>query len=499
MKISGCAGIVTAAALYGKSSRPNILFCISDDQSWCHTSIAGDPVVKTPAFDRVAKEGILFNNSYTSCPSCAPSRASVLTGQDFWRLEEGGLLFGMLRKKFAVYPDILKKNGYNVGMTGKGYKPSHKGYDHCWKDPAGQTFGDKKCKPPKGIKENDYFANFEDFLKERDPEKPFCFWCGWHEPHRKYKYGIGAESGMNLKNVKVPPFLPDTEDVRNDICDYYFEIQWFDAHLNKMLDLLEKNGDLDITSVVLTSDNGMPFPRAKATAYQYGVHMPLAIRWSRGINKPGRKVDDLISHVDFAPTFLEAAGLKVPPEMTGKSLMNIFISDRDGQVDKNRTMAVCGIERHVWCRAEGKTYPRRAVYTRDYVYILNYEPGRWPMGEPDKFSDTDGGPSKNAITKNKDELEIKEIFTRAFGKLPEEELYNINKDPYQLKNLAENPELSRLKKDLRSKMKKYQEITKDPRLKGEAPWDDYPFFRQGKLEYLKGKYLEEYKKYKGIK
>ena len=109
---------------------------------------------------------------------------------------------------------------------------------------------------------------------------------------------------MSLEKVKVPPFLPDVTEVRNDVCDYHFEIQWFDQHLGRMLKTLEEHGELDNTLVVVTSDNGMPFPRAKATAYNYGVHMPLAIRWGRGINKSGRIIEDFVNHIDFAPTFL---------------------------------------------------------------------------------------------------------------------------------------------------------------------------------------------------
>ncbi|MHC4791213.1 MAG: sulfatase family protein [Planctomycetota bacterium] len=489
------AGMSKAASC--ESKRPNILFCMSDDQTWLHTSIGGDPVVKTPNFDRVAREGILFTNSFTACPSCSPSRASILTGQNFWRLEEGGLLFGRLKKKFPIYTRLLEDAGYVVGQTGKGYDPANQRFDYTWKNPCGKIWRKRLSEePPDGIANVDYAGSFEKFMKARNKTKPFCFWFGCDEPHRDYVYGSGVKSGMKLDAVKVPPFLPDAEQVRNDICDYLLEIQWFDQHLGRMLKTLEDNGELDNTIIVVTSDNGMPFPRAKATIYNYGVHMPLAIRWGNGIKKPGRLVHDFVNHIDFAPTFLQAAGLKVPKEMTGRSLMNLFQSDKSGWVDQARDMTITGLERHVWARPEGKTYPRRAIHTKDYTYICNYEPDRWPMGGPDfefpevgTFGDIDASPTKTYMMEHRDKKEVKDLFEKSFGKLPAEELYAIDKDPAQMNNLADDPAYKEVKERLRRQMEDYQKKTGDPRVLGQSPWDDYPFYYGRK--YLKGKYLQE--------
>jgi uncharacterized sulfatase len=488
-KISEAAG--------DKNKRPNILFCISDDQTWLHTSIAGDPVVKTPNFDRVAREGILFTNSFTSCPSCAPCRASILTGQDFWRLEEGGLLFGRLKNKFPIYTKLLEEAGYVVGQTGKGYDPANQRFDYTWKNPCGKIWRKRLGEePPDGIANIDYAGSFEKFMNARDKTNPFCFWFGCDEPHREYGFKSGAQSGMNPDKVNLPPFFPDSEQIRNDICDYMLEIQWFDQHLGRMLKTLEDNGELDNTIIVVTSDNGMPFPRAKATLYNYGVHMPLAIRWGNGIKKPGRVVEDFVNHIDFAPTFLEVAGVKAPEQITGRSLMNIFQSEKGGLVDLARDMTVVGLERHVWARPDGKTYPRRAVYTKEYCYIRNYEPSRWPMGGSDfgashqgTFGDIDAGPTKSYMMKNREEKGLKKLFAMSFGKLPAEELYAIDKDPAQMNNLADDSAYKQVKDRLAKRMEDYQKKTADPRVKGESPWDDYPFYAGE--EYLKGKYLEE--------
>jgi uncharacterized sulfatase len=274
------------------------------------------------------------------------------------------------------------------------------------------------------------------------------------------------------------------------------EIQWFDEHLGRMLKMLEENSELDNTIVVVTSDNGMPFPRAKATVYNYGVHMPLAIRWGNGLQRPGRIVHDFVNHIDFAPTFLEAADVKAPEEMTGRSLMNILQSDKGGWVEPARDMTVVGMERHVWTRPDGKTYPRRAIYTKDYCYIRNYEPDRWPMGGPDfkashqsTFGDIDDGPTKSYMMEHREKKGVKKLFSMSFGKLGAEELYAIDRDPAQMKNRADEPIFREVKERLRKRMEDYQKKTADPRVKGESPWDDYPFY-MGK-KYLKGKYLEE--------
>lgn len=496
-------GTSGARAASGPGIRPNILFCMSDDQSWLHTSVGGDPVVKTPHFDRVAREGILFANSFTACPSCSPSRASILTGQNFWRLEEGGLLFGRLRKKFQIYPRLLEDAGYDVGYTGKGYGPANQSFDNTWKDPCGKRWKRFRKELPsedeEGVAKQDYASAFDDFMKARDRTRPFCFWYGGYEPHRDYAYGSGVKSGMKLSEVEVPPFLPDVEEVRNDICDYLYEIEWFDQHLGRILKTLEDSGELDNTIVVVTSDNGMPFPRAKATAYNYGVHMPLAIRWGKGIETPGRVVDDFVNHIDFAPTFLEAAGLKIPDEMTGRSLMNLIQSDRPGFIDPARDMTVTGLERHVWARPKGNPYPRRVIHTKDYVYIRNYEPDRWPVGGPDfesshqqgTFGDVDAGPSKTYMMVHQADPSVRDLFAKGFGKLPAEELYAIDVDPAQMHNLAANPEYEDIKREIRGRMEEYQRKTEDPRVKGMSPWDEYPFYAGD--EYLRGKYLEEVK------
>jgi uncharacterized sulfatase len=504
LKFIGCSGENEVRI----DKRPNILFCISDDQSWIHTSKAGDPAVKTPNFDRIAKEGLLFTNSYSNAPSCSPSRAAILTGRNFWELKEGGLLFGRLKKKFQIFTKLLEESGYEIAKTGKGYGPANQEFDYTWDNPCGNSWSHISTQLPykreldgeeDGIAELDYSGNFESFLKARDKSKPFFFWYGCYEPHRDYVYKSGESQQIDPAKVNVPAFLPDVEEVRNDISDYLFEVEWFDKHLGKMIKLLDEKNELENTLIVVTSDNGMPFPRAKATLYEYGVHMPLAIRWESGINNPGRVIDDFVNHIDFAPTFLEIAGIDVPKQMSGKSILNIFLSNKSGFIDPERTMTVTGIERHVWARPEGKPYPRRAIHTDNLVYIRNYEPERWPMGDPDfefpgvgVYGDIDAGPTKTIMMEQQNQNSIKDLFNVSFGKLPAEELYDLKKDPDQLNNISNNPDYEWLKEMLKKELEDYQKKTGDPRVFGQSPWDDYPFYAGEK--YLRGKYLEEIQK-----
>lgn len=463
---------------------PNFLFCIADDWSFPHAGAYGDEVIRTPNFDRVAREGVLFTKAYTAASSCSPSRAAILTGQEIYRLEAGGCLFGSLPVKFPVYTELLENNNYEVGMTGKGYGPANLelgGWPH---NPAGHAYQSIETEAPKGIRSTDYAANFKQFMAEKDSTKPFVFWYGASEPHRRFDYGIGARNGYDLNKVKVPEFLPDTEETRNDIADYYYEVEWFDTHLGRMIDYLEEIGELDNTVIVVTSDNGMPFPRAKANCYNYGVQMPLAIRWGKKV-KAGRIIDAPVSLTDIAPTFLEIANVPIPDQMTGYSLVPMIV---DGKVEEmGRPFVITALERHTLARpnkparlAGGLGYPIRAIHTKDFTYIHNFEPDRWPAGNPDIdawpqgfYGDIDDGASKTLFEENPDRWP--ELFHLSFGKRPAEELFSIKENIYNMSNLAENVDYQGVKEGLKEQLFTYLKSTDDPRMLGESPWDEYYF------------------------
>jgi len=428
--LAGCASASGRGGGRIARNRPNILFCIADDWSWPHASIAGAKVIKTPTFDRVAREGVLFENAFVSAPSCTPSRGAIVTGQWHWRLGHGGNLWSTLPAEHDVYPDMLEKSGYHIGFTRKGWGP---GRD----EPGGRT------RNPAGPR----FKDFAKFLEARPPGAPFCFWFGSYDPHRGYKWKSGVESGMKLEDVEVPAPLADSEQVRTDLCDYYWEVQRFDTEVGGLLKVLEENGELDNTLVVITGDNGLPFPRCKSNLYDRGTNVPLAVRWPARI-KGRRVVEDFISLSDLAPTFLETAGLKPTADMTGCSFLNVLTSAKSGRVDPKRDRVFTGMERHTTRRAGGVGYPMRAVRTHGYLYIRNFKPDRWPAGDPQGYGDIDNSPTKTYMMDHRNDPNVKKLFDLAFGKRPGEELYDLAKDPGQLNNVAAKPKYAKVKKEL---------------------------------------------------
>ncbi|MEZ5354390.1 MAG: sulfatase [Bryobacteraceae bacterium] len=467
------SGAAPALLRGAAARRPNILFAISDDQSYPHTGATGDKVVKTPSFDRVAAEGVLFRQAYGLSPGCAPSRAGILTGRFPWQIEEAGTHASAFPRSLTVYPNLLAAAGYHVGLTGKGAGPANfqgSGWPH---NPAGPPY-DKRRAPTRGlqINANDYAANFEDFLGARPKDSPFCFWFGCHEPHRGYTKGSGLKSGKRLEDVTVPPFLPDNAEVRGDLLDYYLEIEHFDSHLGRMLAMLEKAGELDNTLVVATADNGMSFPGSKASMYDYGIHLPLTMMW-KDRAKGGRVSDDLVSFADFAPTFLEAAGVRPAPAMVGRSLVSLLGSGRSGRIEPSRERVFSGRERHSHARRDNLGYPARAMREGKYLYIWNMKPDRWPAGDPKEYYDIDNGPTKTWMMANQAESRV--LFEHGFGKRPEEELFDVAADPGCLRNLAGEAAHARTRASMRRTLERALEQQRDPRVTGNGDiWESYP-------------------------
>ncbi len=465
------------------ADRPNLLFAIADDVSFPHMGAYGTPWVKTPAFDRVAKEGILFTRGYTPNAKCAPSRAIVLTGRNSWELEEAANHFPVFPPKFVSYPEALSQNGYFVGKTGKGWGPGvandAKGKR---RNITGTPFDKHKAKPPaQKISANDYAKNFQAFLDTKPGDQPFCFWYGATEPHRAYEFQAGAKyGGKKTSDIdKVPSFWPDNEDVRHDMLDYAFEIEHFDDHLGRMLDELEKRNLLDNTLIIVTADNGMPFPRVKGQKYEMSNHLPFAAMWPKGIKNPGRVVDDFVNFIDIAPTFLDVAGLNTKKAgmqpVSGKSLTDIFNSPKSGRVISSRDHVLIGKERHDIGRPHDWGYPVRGIITETHLYIENFEPTRWPAGNPETgYLNTDGSPTKTSILNMRRSGQDTRYWQLNFGKRPPIEFYDISKDPDCVYNLVENRELYDKQKELKERLYSRLKNQKDPRMFGKGHiFDDY--------------------------
>ncbi|HEX4129375.1 MAG TPA: sulfatase [Pirellulales bacterium] len=447
---------------HAATERPNILFIIYDDWGWQHAGAYGCQWVKTPNFDRVAREGILFQNCFTSNPKCSPCRASILTGRNTWQLEEACCHHGLFPSKFAVYPDLLEQAGYTVGLTGKGWGPGDFTSTGFKRNPAGPSFDKHKLEPPtQAMGKLDYARNFQAFLDVRPKDKPFCFWIGFAEPHRPYTLDTGRTIGRRLEDVVVPAYLPDTEIVRSDLLDYALEVEYGDAQIGKALEALEAAGELDRTLVVITSDHGMPFPFVKGQIHEDGFHLPLAMRWPSAI-KPGRVVADFINVRDFAPTYLELAGLKPHAQMSGHSLRAILIGEGSGTIEPDRNVMLVGKERHDLGRPHDWGYPVRAIRTTDFLYVHNYFPHRWPACDPETdFGNCDPSPSKQLLKRLGGYY-----FDLSFGKRPADELYRLTDDPQCVKNLAADPFYAPKAEALKAQMLATLREEQDPRVLG---------------------------------
>ncbi len=439
-----------AAAQRGKA-RPNILLLLADNWAWPHASCYRDPVIRTPTFDRLAKEGVVFTHSFAPNPSCSPSRSLLLSGQETHRLGAAASLYGNMSTAVPTYTGLLEKAGYAVGFADKGWgpgTPKDAGWPH---NPAGVGYED-----------------FDAFLKARPDGKPFCFWFGSHDPHVPWDRGRERKAAMDPAKVKVPGHLPDRAVVRDDILNYYCEVQQFDHECGEILKTLEARGELDNTLVVMTSDNGWQIPRGLGNCYDLGVRTPLAMRLPGRI-RAGQVREDYVSFGDLAPTFLEAAGLPIPATMTASSLFSA----------KRRDHMFVERERHANVRKGDLSYPVRGIRTAEFLYLRNFEPERWPAGDPEfywavgPYGDVDDSPTKQMLMKEKPQP----YFDLCLGKRPGEELYVVKDDPDQVKNVAEMPQFAKVKAELAAKVQAWMVATGDPRAKNPHTdfWDREPY------------------------
>jgi N-sulfoglucosamine sulfohydrolase len=482
--------------------QPNILFLFADDWAryagvYRDTDITGlSDVVKTPNIDRLAREGILFNNAFNPVPSCTPCRGSIITGQYFWRNGRAAFLGGgdwpdaPMKWEFnPKFPNILEYLGYEVGITGKiGVDWWESNYKFYQPEQMYMDAGNKFMNFSQNVMEaqdhdaakneiwEEVMGNFRNLLANREEGQPFFYWFGPYHTHRSWVRGSGKELwDINPDDLKggLPPDWPDVPEIREDVADYLGEVTAFDEMVGLFIKELEDMGELDNTLIVATGDNGMPgFPRAKRNLYDKGVYAPLMIRWGDKTGG-GRVVDDFVNLMDLSPTFIEAAGGIPPAAMTGNSLMPIIESDVSGQVDPERDYVVVGRERHVL------RYPMRAIRTSDYLYIINYRlEARPKIGDkienPRQYIFIDGGPTREFLTEHANDPKIRPLFELAFDRRPREELYDLQKDPYQMKNVAKDPKYNETREALKERLLGFMNEYGDARINGDTCVFDFP-------------------------
>jgi len=496
-----------------RDKRPNILFAFGDDwgrYASAYAALQGDQsvnaLIQTPNFDRVANEGALFTNAFVPAPSCTPCRSSVLTGRYFWQTGLGAILErARWDRSIPSYPLLLEQEGYHIGYTYKVWAPGEPvndpyGAERTRYQSAGNKFGSFSFAATEGtgtmgIEEakqplyNEVRDNFDSFLAARPAGTPFCYWWGPTNTHRLWQRGSGkALWGLDPDDLKgrMPDFLPDVPEVREDFCDYLGECQAFDAGLGVLLDRLEEMGELDNTLVVVSGDHGIPgLPRGKCNLYDIGCEVALAARWPGHI-PGGRVIDDMVNLMDLSPTFLEAGDIPPPAGACARSLMSLLTSSKEGQIDPQRDFVVTGRERHVRDAREGYLpYPQRAIRTRDFLYIRNFAPDRWPMGDPKgledpsailpefqelcevtrvAYPDMDASPTKAWMIYHRLEDEVAPLFALGFGKRPAEELYDLKEDPYMMRNRADDSSYAQIREELEKRLLALLAEQEDPRV-----------------------------------
>ena len=293
------------------ADRPNLVMIIADDMNWDDCGVYGHPSIRTPNIDRLAGEGLLFRHAYLTTNSCSPSRSSILTGK-YPHNTGAEQLHWPLPADSQTFARELKRSGYYTASAGK-WHLGDEVRDHFDKIYEASTAGfvlpsGKDGEPPKMIAaQPSGCEDWERAIDERPREKPFFLWLAALDPHREYTEGA-LDPPHTLDDVIVPPHLPDTPEVREDLRLYYDEIGRLDQYVGKVLAKLRQQAVDGDTMILFISDNGRPFPRDKTTLYDGGIRTPWIVRWPAHV-RPGQTSDALVSAVDIAPTFLELAGV----------------------------------------------------------------------------------------------------------------------------------------------------------------------------------------------
>jgi N-sulfoglucosamine sulfohydrolase len=514
--------LAPASAFADEAKRPNIVFAFADD--WgrfasCYAKVDGpgtiNDVVRTPNFDRIVERGVLFRNAFVNAPSCTPCRSSILSGQHFWRTGRGAILQGAKwDDAIPAWPLLLRESGYHIGKTWKVWSPGTPAdapfgrQQHAYQKAGnrfnqfsenatrmvdnGRSLDDAKRELLKDVR-----GNFQAFIAARNDTQPFCYWFGPTNVHRMWVRGSGKKLwGIDPDSLrgKLPPFLPDVPEIREDLADYIGEIAAFDAALGVLVEELEKTGELDNTLLVVSGDHGPPgFPHGKCNLYDFGTRVSLAIAGPGVSGK--RVVDDFVSLPDVAPTFLEAGNVDRPKEMTARTLWPVLKSDKPGLVDAERTRVFIGRERHFESAREGNLpYPSRAIRTAEHLFIINFKPERHPLGDPygldgrgeeptaenlarNTFAtlpDEDAGPTKAWLVTHRNDEKWKPYFDHAYGRRPREELFDLKADPHQMKNVAADPAFAKAVAKLREQLLEELQRTDDPRLVDDGKFFETP-------------------------
>ena len=398
-----------------KSRQPNFIVFIADDAAWNDCGPYGNTQIKTPNINKLAEDGLVFDNAYLTTSSCSPSRCSILTGR-YPHSTGAPELHMPLPANQILFAGQLQEAGYYTAVAGKYHiGPKRAEFDTIYGG------GPSGCE------------NWVKALEERPKNKPFFLWLAAIDPHRNYQSNTIPEP-HNPENVTVPPFLPDADSTRKDLALYYDEISRLDSYLGKVMDELKLQGIDDNTLVIYMTANGRHFPRCKTRMYDSGIKTPFIVRWP-GVIQKGR-TKSMVSSIDIAPTFCELAGAVLPETFQGISFAPILY-----QPEKETRKYIAA--EHNWHDYQAH---ERAIRNRDFLYIRN----AFPEFNASPPADAVRSLTYQEMIKLNEEGKLNEVqkdcfITPRFA----EELYDVRKDPYQLNNLVENKEYIRDLEEMR--------------------------------------------------
>ncbi len=436
------ASLLSAFALaHGATSRPNFVFMIADDISWNDLGCYGHPVMKTPEIDALAKNGLRFDNAYLTISSCSPSRCSIITGR-YPHNTGAPELHTSLPEGQPLFPKLLRDTGYHTVLSGK----HHMGKNA---DPAFV-----KISKGKGPGKE---ADWVELLQKRPKDRPFFAWYASTDAHRDWAINDEAPK-YNPADVVIPPYLYDGEATREDLTGYYHEVSRFDHFVGEVAKELQRQGELENTVIVVTADNGRPFPRCKTRLYDSGIKTPFIVHYP-ALVKPG-VTDSMISVIDLSATILELAGVDKGGRIQGVSFAPVL---RDPKA-VTRNVAFAEHNWHVYQNHE------RMVRFGNWLYIRNNFNDRQNLC----VEAYKGGAGEDLWAMHASgNLDANQ--SRLFlNPCPQEELYNVREDPEQLNDLAGDPKRMKDLKKLRALLAQWTKQTGDTIPENPTPDRDAP-------------------------
>ncbi len=440
----GCMAVINQAI--GKE-RPNFVFMIADDVSWNDFGCYGNPYIRTPNIDKLAKKGVCFTNAYLTAASCSPSRCSIITGRYPHNNGPAAELHGPLPHHLALFPKLLKESGYYTAHAGKWHIGSNKAYVTA-DMPAVEAFDISGGGLNTDVLTAAEYERMLQRLKDRPKDKPFFMWFAPHDAHRSFD-ADHIDNPHKPEEVVVPPYLADTPETRKDLTSHYNEVSRFDFNVGRIMEELERQSVADNTIFMVMSDNGRPFPRCKTRVYDSGMKTPMVVHWPAGISKAGSVCNSLVNVIDIAPTFLGLAGLTAAKTMQGRSFATLL-------KNPDAPFRNYSFSEHNWHDSQAHC---RQVRWKRYMYIRN----AWPdMPMLESWDTIWGTPSGRDLISLRNEGKLTSAQSPLF-KLPQpaEQLYDCVKDPHQINDLAENTRYANIVKKLRAIMDQWTQETGD--------------------------------------